>query len=127
MSLFEFGHFSNHLLKCLVNFGLVGELKKQLTVETGLQPDEQRLVFRGKVRGDGEYLDMCGVKNGSKMVLEEDPDSMERKAVEMRRNAKVQAVNGLIDDVATEVDRLEEQVRECSCIVFKCRLVLVLI
>ncbi|KAK9093311.1 hypothetical protein Syun_028222 [Stephania yunnanensis] len=36
-----------------------GEMKKLLTGETGLQPTEQRLLFRGKERENGDYLDMC--------------------------------------------------------------------
>ncbi|KAL3615205.1 hypothetical protein CASFOL_040866 [Castilleja foliolosa] len=86
-----------------------GELKKLLTAETGLQPGEQRLIFRGKERENGEYLDTCGVKDRSKVVLIEDPESKERRMIEMRRNAKIQAVHQLIDDVAMEVDKLAEQ------------------
>ncbi|GFQ08429.1 bag family molecular chaperone regulator 3 [Phtheirospermum japonicum] len=86
------------------------ELKKLLAAETGLQPGEQRLIFRGKERENGEYLDTCGVKDRSKVVLIEDPESKERRMIEMRRNAKIQAVHQLIDDVAMEVDRLAEQV-----------------
>ncbi|GER48906.1 BCL-2-associated athanogene 3 [Striga asiatica] len=87
-----------------------GELKKLLAVETGLEPREQRLIFRGKERENGEYLDFCGVKDKSKVVLVEDPASRERRMVEIRRNAKIQAVHCLIDGVAAEVDRLAEQV-----------------
>ncbi|PIN22436.1 BCL2-associated athanogene-like protein [Handroanthus impetiginosus] len=87
-----------------------GELKKLLAAETGLQPVEQRLIFRGKERENGEYLDTCGVKDRSKVILIEDPESRERRLIEMRRNAKIQAINLLIDDVSTEVDRLAEQV-----------------
>ncbi|KAG8365644.1 hypothetical protein BUALT_Bualt18G0127500 [Buddleja alternifolia] len=87
-----------------------GELKKLLTAETGLQPGEQRLIFRGKERENGDYLDMCGVKDRSKVILIDDPESKERRLIEMRRNAKIQAVHRLIDDVTVEVDRLAEQV-----------------
>ncbi|TQD85361.1 hypothetical protein C1H46_029103 [Malus baccata] len=93
-----------------VCLNLTGELKKVLTAETGLQPGEQRLLFRGKERENGEYLDMCGVKDRSKVVLVEDPASIERRAVEMRRNAKIQAAHRAILDVSREVDKLAEQV-----------------
>ncbi|KAL0321390.1 UNVERIFIED_CONTAM: BAG family molecular chaperone regulator 2 [Sesamum radiatum] len=92
-----------------------GELKKLLAAETGLEPGEQRLIFRGKERENGEYLDTCGVKDRAKVVLIEDPESKERRLIEMRRNAKIQAIHRLIDDVSTEVDRLAEQV----CIIEK--------
>ncbi|KAK4421056.1 BAG family molecular chaperone regulator 2 [Sesamum alatum] len=92
-----------------------GELKKLLATETGLQPGEQRLIFRGKERENGEYLDTCGVKDRSKVTLIDDPESRERRLIEMRRNVKIQAIHRLIDDVSTEVDRLAEQV----CIIEK--------
>ncbi|XP_057797748.1 BAG family molecular chaperone regulator 3-like [Salvia miltiorrhiza] len=87
-----------------------GELKTLLTAETGLQPAEQRLIFRGKERENGDYLDTCGVKDRSKVVLIDDPESKERRMVEMRRKAKIETIQRLIDDVSTEIDRLVEQV-----------------
>lgn len=87
-----------------------GELKKLLTAETGLQPAEQRLIFRGKERENGDYLDTCGVKDRSKVILIDDPVSKERRMVEMRRKAKIERIQRLIDDLSTEVDRLAEQV-----------------
>lgn len=89
---------------------VAGELKKLLTAETGLQPGEQRLIFRGKERENGDYLDMCGVKGRSKVILMEDPSSRERRAIEMRRNAKIQTAHRAISDVSMEVDKLAEQV-----------------
>lgn len=85
-------------------------MKKLLTAETGLQPGEQRIIFRGKERENGEYLDTCGVKDRSKVILIEDPESIERRFIEMRRNAKIQTVHRLINDVSEEVDKLAEQV-----------------
>lgn len=87
-----------------------GELKKLLTAETGLQPDEQKLTFRGKERENGEYLDRCGVKTRSKLILTEDPCSIERRLIETRRNAKIQAAHRAISDVSMEIDKLAEQV-----------------
>ncbi|KAH6759425.1 hypothetical protein C2S51_019660 [Perilla frutescens var. frutescens] len=87
-----------------------GELKKLLTAETGLQPAEQRLLFRGKERENGDYLDTCGVKDRSKVVLIDDPESKERRMVEMRRKAKIETIQRLIDDVSTEIDSLAEQI-----------------
>ena len=88
----------------------VGEVKKVLTGETGLQPDEQRLVFRGKERENKEYLDMCGVKDGSKVILIQDPSSIERRYLEMRKNAKIQTAHRAISNVSMEVDKLADQV-----------------
>lgn len=87
-----------------------GELKKLLTAETGLQASEQRLIFRGKERENGEYLDMSGVKDRSKVKLIDDPSSRERRLIEMRRNTKIQIASRAISDVSMEVDKLAEQV-----------------
>ncbi|KAA8519430.1 hypothetical protein F0562_013695 [Nyssa sinensis] len=87
-----------------------GELKKLLTAETDLHPREQRLIFRGKERENGEYLDMCGVKDRSKVILIEDPSSKERRIIEMRRNAKIQSAHRAISAVSMEIDKLVEQV-----------------
>ncbi|KAJ7969042.1 BAG family molecular chaperone regulator like [Quillaja saponaria] len=87
-----------------------GEVKKVLTAEIGLQANEQRLIFRGKERENGEYLDRCGVKDRSKVILMQDPSSIERRFIEMRRNAKIQSAHRAISDVSMEIDKLTEQV-----------------
>lgn len=89
---------------------MIGELKKLVTAESGLQPGEQRLIYRGKERDNGEYLDICGVKEQSKIVLIQDPESIERRFMELRRNAKIQTAHRLLDDVVVEVDKIAEQV-----------------
>lgn len=89
-------------------------MKKLLTAETGLQPDEQRVIFRGKERENGEYLDTCGVKDRSKVILMEDPSSIERRVIEMRRNAKIRSAHRAISDVSMEVDKLADQVSKNS-------------
>lgn len=91
---------------------VAGELKKLLTAETGLQASEQRLIFRGKERENGEYLDMSGVKDRSKVKLIDDPSSRERRLIEMRRNTKIQIASRAISDVSMEVDKLAEQASE---------------
>ena len=51
----------------------VGELKVVLSMETGLEPREQRLLFRGKEREDSDHLHMIGVSDKDKVLLLEDP------------------------------------------------------
>ncbi|KAG9439399.1 hypothetical protein H6P81_019564 [Aristolochia fimbriata] len=87
-----------------------GELKKLVYSETSLQPEEQKLVFRGKERGNNEYLDISGVKDRSKIVLIEDPTSRERRHIEMRRKAKVESAHRAVSDVSVELDTFAEQV-----------------
>ncbi|XP_022726468.1 BAG family molecular chaperone regulator 1-like [Durio zibethinus] len=87
-----------------------GEVKKLLTAETGLQAGEQTVIFKGKERENGAYLDICGVKDRSKLILMEDPASIERRFIEMRRNAKIQRANRAINHVSLELDKLAEEV-----------------
>ncbi|RCV07139.1 hypothetical protein SETIT_1G220300v2 [Setaria italica] len=50
-----------------------GELKVMLSMLTGLEPREQRLLFRGKEREDTDHLHMVGVRDKDKVLLLEDP------------------------------------------------------
>ncbi|KAJ7970724.1 BAG family molecular chaperone regulator 2 [Quillaja saponaria] len=56
-----------------------GELKMILSLVTKLETREQRLLFKGKEREDGEYLHMVGVREKDKVLLLEDPAIKERK------------------------------------------------
>lgn len=87
-----------------------GQLKKLLAPRTGLQPADQQLSYRGRARGNAEYLDACGVKNKSKVALAEDPASVERRYIERQRNARAESANRAIGAVALEVDKLADQV-----------------
>lgn len=44
-----------------------------LSLLTGLEPKQQRLLFKGKEREDHEYLHMVGVGDKDKVLLLEDP------------------------------------------------------
>ena len=87
-----------------------GQLKKLLASRTGLQPADQQLTYKGRARGNTEYLDAGGVKNKSKLVLAEDPASLERRYIERQKNAKMESANRAIGAIALEVDKLADQV-----------------
>ncbi|KAH7678854.1 Ubiquitin-like protein [Dioscorea alata] len=87
-----------------------GDLKKLLATETGLQPAEQRLLYKGKERTNSEFLDACGVKDRSKLVLTEDPSSLERRYIAMRKNARIQSAHRAIFTVSMELDKLADPV-----------------
>ncbi|KAG6466613.1 BAG family molecular chaperone regulator 4-like [Zingiber officinale] len=55
------------------------EMKMAASMVTGLEPREQRLLFRGKEREDDEHLHMVGVRDKDKVLLLEDPAIKERK------------------------------------------------
>ncbi|GAY60351.1 hypothetical protein CUMW_201340 [Citrus unshiu] len=44
-----------------------------LSMVSGLEPREQRLLFKGKEREDNEFLHMVGVRDKDKVLLLEDP------------------------------------------------------
>ncbi|CAH1437740.1 unnamed protein product [Lactuca virosa] len=56
-----------------------GEMKKLLSMVTGMAPKEQRVLFKGKEREDVEHLHMVGVRDKDKVVVLEDPAMKERK------------------------------------------------
>ncbi|MQL71110.1 hypothetical protein Taro_003403 [Colocasia esculenta] len=87
-----------------------GELKKVLAQETGLEPQEQRLLFRGKEKDNDDCLHMAGVKDSSKVILMEDPASKERKLEEMKRNQGVSKACEAVLRVRVEVDKLAGKV-----------------
>ncbi|PKA51888.1 BAG family molecular chaperone regulator 4 [Apostasia shenzhenica] len=87
-----------------------GELKGVLTQETGLEPQDQRLLFRGKEKEDDECLHRVGVKDMSKVVLLENPVSRERKLEKMTRDEENAKACEAIASVKAEVDKLVEKV-----------------
>ncbi|KAE8663609.1 Breast cancer susceptibility1, putative isoform 1 [Hibiscus syriacus] len=95
-----------------------GGVKKRLIAETELQPSEQRVLFKGKDGQNGEYLDMCGVKNRSKLVLMEDPIRIERRFTQMKRNAKIQTAQRAINCVFMELDKLTDQINKQTQLIF---------
>ncbi|XP_074574812.1 BAG family molecular chaperone regulator 2-like [Curcuma longa] len=56
-----------------------GELKMVVAMVSGLEPEEQRLLFKGKEREDADHLHMVGVRDKDKVLLLEDPAIKERK------------------------------------------------
>ncbi|XP_022978254.1 BAG family molecular chaperone regulator 4 isoform X1 [Cucurbita maxima] len=93
-----------------------GDMKKHLVAKTGLQPEEQRLLFRGKEKDDDEHLHTAGVKNLSKILLLEDHTSKQKvvedvKMVEeVKKSDTFSKASEAIAEVQSEVDKLSERV-----------------
>ncbi|KAL3498776.1 hypothetical protein ACH5RR_041508 [Cinchona calisaya] len=87
-----------------------GELKKMLAGPTGLHPQDQKLLYKDKERDSKVFLDVAGVKSGSKLVLIEDEFSRERRYLESRKNAKMEKASKEISAIRLEVDNLAKQV-----------------
>ncbi|KAK9065948.1 hypothetical protein SSX86_015350 [Deinandra increscens subsp. villosa] len=101
-------HDSCHHQLSLPSTSTFGDLKKILARVINLETKDQRLLFKGKEKGDDERLDMAGIKDMSKVILLEDPASKERKLIDMK-NANVHALNAVMR-VRTEVDKLSHKV-----------------
>ncbi|KAF5729970.1 hypothetical protein HS088_TW20G00339 [Tripterygium wilfordii] len=87
-----------------------GELKKMLSEHTGLHQEDQKLIYKKKERDSKDFLDVAGVKNGSKLVLMEDTASRERRCLETLKNAKLEKASKSITQIMSEIDKLSEQV-----------------
>ncbi|CAH2064365.1 unnamed protein product [Thlaspi arvense] len=88
-----------------------GDVKKTLVQKTGLEAIELKILFRGVERDDAEQLQAAGVKDGSKVVLVEDPnkrvEQVEQPPVMTEEMAKAIAAVGA---VSGEVDKLSDNV-----------------
>ena len=104
---FIFIEIDAYLLMVLI---MEGDLKKRLVQETGLEPKDQRLLFRGKEIDDQECLQQVGVKDRSKLLLLEEMASKERKLEEARRSDEISKACKAVAEVKAEVDKLLEKV-----------------
>lgn len=96
-----------------------GELKKMLSGPTGLHHEDQKLLFKHKERDSKAFLDVAGVKDRSKIVLVEDPISLEKRYIEMKKNAKLEKALKSVSEISLEVDRLAVQVSNMESIISK--------
>ncbi|XP_009609256.1 BAG family molecular chaperone regulator 3-like [Nicotiana tomentosiformis] len=87
-----------------------GELKKMLAGQTGLHPEDQKIFYKEKERDSRGFLDVAGLKDGSKLVLIEDEISREKRFVESRRNAKMENASKEITAIRLDIDKLAKQV-----------------
>ncbi|KAG1354591.1 BAG family molecular chaperone regulator 2 [Cocos nucifera] len=96
-----------------------GELKKLLSSRTGLHPEDQKLIYKDKVRSSKAYLDLSGVKDGSKMVMVEDATAQAKRFLEMRRQAKIEKASKSISQIGLDVDNLASQVSALETVISK--------
>ena len=77
---------------------------------TGLHPQHQKLIFKDKERESNSFLDVSGVKEGSRIVLIQDIISLEKKLQESRRNSNMDLALKSVTQITMEVDKLVCQV-----------------
>ncbi|KAK1374416.1 BAG family molecular chaperone regulator 1 [Heracleum sosnowskyi] len=95
-----------------------GDLKKLVAGPTKVQHEDQKLIYKGKERDSRSFLDVSGVKNGSKIVLVEDLVSKENRLIEMRRSAKFDKASKEIAEITLEVDKFANQVSNLESQIF---------
>lgn len=96
-----------------------GELKKILSGPTGLHHQDQKLFYKGKEKDSKAFLDTAGVKDKSKIVLEEDLITREKRHLEMRKNDKIEKAAKFISEMSSQVDKLAKKVSAIETVVSK--------
>ncbi|KAI6675223.1 hypothetical protein NL676_003129 [Syzygium grande] len=94
-----------------------GEMKQIVAKRIGLDPVEQRLLFRGKEQEDEERLHLAGIKENSKVVVLEDPASKEKKLEQSQESEEVSIASEAVAGVRAEVDKLSKRVAALEVLV----------
>ena len=91
-------------------------MKSILAQTTGLEPERQRLFFRGKEKSDREFLHTAGVKDGAKLLLLEKPApaNIEQKVEPVVMDESMMKACEAVARVRAEVDKLSAKVKEHS-------------
>ncbi|KAL5552145.1 hypothetical protein UlMin_002321 [Ulmus minor] len=95
---------------CISSQASFGDLKKKLAGPTGLNHQDQKLIFKNKERDSKSFLDIAGVKDGSKMVMEEDIVNREKRFLENFRIAVEEKASKSLANINLEVDKLQGKV-----------------
>ncbi|KAL1203849.1 BAG family molecular chaperone regulator 2 [Cardamine amara subsp. amara] len=126
-------HISNepHVIRVRVKYGSVhheisinsqstfGELKKILSSQTGVHHLDMKILYKDKERDSKMFLDLCGVKDRSKLILKEDTISQEKRLLEMRKNAVKEKSIKAISDICVKVDKLAGQLSAFGTVIGK--------
>ncbi|XP_074583427.1 BAG family molecular chaperone regulator 1-like [Curcuma longa] len=94
-----------------------GELKKALSAKTGLHPLDMKLSYKNRERPSTAFLDSAGVKDKSKLLLEEDPAARAKRLLDMHKADKAEKTAKSISAISLEVDRLGSKVSEMEAMV----------
>jgi len=89
-----------------------GELKRVLVPSTGLEPERQRIFFRGREKRDDELLHTSGAKDGAKVLLLEKhvPANVEQKSEPVMMDESMMRACEAVVRVRSEVDNLSAKV-----------------
>ena len=106
--------YSNARQLKLISIVYEGELKRVLVQPTGLEPERQRIFFRGREKRDDELLHTSGAKDGAKVLLLEKhvPANVEQKAEPVMMDESMMRACEAVVRVRSEVDNLSAKVKE---------------
>uniref|UniRef100_M4EKH1 Ubiquitin-like domain-containing protein n=2 Tax=Brassica campestris TaxID=3711 RepID=M4EKH1_BRACM len=120
-----------HVIRVRVKYGSVhheisinsqstfGELKKRLSFKTGVHHEDMKILYKDKERDSKIFLDLCGVKDGSRLVLKEDPISQEKRFLEMSKLVAKEKANKSISDISFQADRLAGKLSAFDAVIGK--------
>ncbi|WOL13094.1 BAG family molecular chaperone regulator 1-like [Canna indica] len=96
-----------------------GELKKMLSERIGVHPSDQKLIYKEKERDSAAFLDAAGVKDRSKVVVEEDATAKAKRLLEMRVSEKRDKAAKRVSAISLEVDKLASKATAMEAVVSK--------
>ncbi|KAJ6843195.1 putative BAG family molecular chaperone regulator 1 [Iris pallida] len=96
-----------------------GELKKMLSGPTGLHHEDQKILFKDKERQSRAFLDTCGVKDRSKLLVVEDEVARAKRCLDARRAVQAEKAAKSIAQIGRQVDKLASKVSAVEAIVSK--------
>ncbi|XP_047322827.1 BAG family molecular chaperone regulator 4-like [Impatiens glandulifera] len=86
------------------SFSTFGDLKNLIAIKTGLDPEIQKLFFRGHEKEDNEHLQNAGVKDNAKLLLVEEKPIRESN-LEVQFNPE--PTNPTIEDITQQMSVLK--------------------
>lgn len=94
------------------------DLKAAAAKVTGVPVGDQKLLFRGRERGDGDAIYAAGVKDGGKIMLIESEarraEAAARQAQTAEEKSKEAQAKARLDALSKKVDEVEAQIKQSA-------------
>lgn len=94
-----------------------GDVKRIIAQEIGVEPETQKLFFRGKEKEDNDYLQVAGIKDNAKLLLVEDTRAKEISSKEINETSEISRGSEAIAKIRAEVDKLAEKASALQVVV----------
>lgn len=83
-----------------------------------MEPETQKLFFRGKEKEDYDYLQMAGIKDNAMLLLVEDTRAKEISPKEINETSEISRGSEAVAEIRAEVDNLAEKVKNLLIAIF---------